>query len=118
MIFFRVSKVGEPTAEEFERLTKEKKGAFVELDPLDGKEYGYMELGAWIGDQGLAMQYMALGAMLNLFNLISPVTVFQLDSNDPKAMKLVGAGFLAVIKKGDHAYLQVPGSEHSTHHPD
>lgn len=73
--FFQVARVhaeGEaaPTKEEFLRLTSQHRGEFVEaVDPNDGKVHDYIELGAWIGDQGLAMMYMGLGALLGAFDL-------------------------------------------------
>lgn len=72
LIFFPVSARNEPDAETFRRLTREHKGEFVDMDPFDGQGHGYIELGAWIGDQGLAMQYMGLGALLDVFELIAP----------------------------------------------
>lgn len=72
LIFFPVSARNEPDADTFRRLTREHKGEFTDVDPFDGQGHGYIALGAWIGDQGLAMQYMGLGALLGVFELIVP----------------------------------------------
>ena len=53
-------------------LTQKHRGEFGDCDPMDGGEHNYMELGGWIGDQGIAMQYMGLGVLLGVFNLLSP----------------------------------------------
>ena len=73
LIFFEVSAKGEPDTDELRRLiTESRQGEFCELDPWDGKEHSYIEVGAWIGDQGLAMMLMGLGAVLELWPLMTP----------------------------------------------
>lgn len=94
MVFFRVAKRGEPTAEEFKRLAQAWPGEFCQLDPFDGKEHGYMELGGWIGDQGIAMQFMALGVLLGHFQLLSPAL---LGLSGGAAVECAANGFLAVL---------------------
>jgi hypothetical protein len=96
MAFFNVAKRGEATLEEFERLTNEHKGDFCNVNPFDGREHDYLELGGWLGDQGLAMQYMALGVLLHKFVLLSPA---MLGISGPRAVELAGTGFLAVVVK-------------------
>ena len=39
---------------------------------LDGKEHSYIEMGADIGDQGLALMTMGLGKLLNTWDLLTP----------------------------------------------
>ena len=46
-----------------------------EVNPLDGVEHSFIELGAWIGDQGLALMMMALGAHLGSWRLVTPSKV-------------------------------------------
>lgn len=94
MVFFKVVKRGEPTPEEFMRLSAAHRGDFTSVDPFDGKEHSYLELGAWIGDQGLAMQYMALGCLLGVFTLLSPMTVLEVEG--PLAMQMAQAGYLSI----------------------
>ena len=53
-----------------------------------------MELGAWIGDQGLAMLYMALGTALGIFKLLTPKNVLGLDG--PDAIALAQSGLLTI----------------------
>ena len=100
MIFFEVGVAGQPDRETFERLSREAKdGAFASVNPFDGAEHNYMELGAWIGDQGLAMQYMALGVQLGCFQLLSPKTMLpkaMLDLDPSLPMMMAGNGFLSI----------------------
>jgi len=74
LYFFLVALTREvsPNAGEFRRLTEAHHGEFTQCNPLDGMEHSYIELGGWIGDQGLAMQYMGLGTLLGVFDLLTP----------------------------------------------
>jgi hypothetical protein len=94
MVFFKVAIKGEPSKDEFIRLTREHKGFYAVVNPLDGQEHGFIELGGWIGDQGLAIQYMALGSLLGVFELLTPHNVLHVPEGDPMAVQLAGAGLL------------------------
>ena len=97
MVFFKVAAINKPDIDEFKRLTAEEKyGEFAVVDPFDGKEHNYMELGAWIGDQGLALLYMALGVSLGAFNLYRPALLVL---GGDLAMKMAGMGLLSIQAK-------------------
>jgi hypothetical protein len=97
MVFFKVAAKDNPSLEKFKRLTEEAKhGAFADVDPFDGHEHNYMELGAWIGDQGLGMLYMALGVSLGAFTLLSPAL---LGFSGPEALQFAGMGMLSIQAK-------------------
>lgn len=100
MVFFRVARRGEPTREDFIRLTRGHRGAFGEYDPLDGKGHTYIELGGWMGDQGLALLYMALGALLGVFSLATPRTLFP-GIGDAEAMQMAGSGLVMVLHRAE-----------------
>jgi hypothetical protein len=74
--FFKVSQANTPSAEEFRQLTEAHHGSYAQPNVFDGQEHGYIELGAWIGDQGMALQYMGLGTLLGVFELLTPTKVF------------------------------------------
>lgn len=93
--FFKVAAKDNPDKETFLRLTSEHLGEFGHCDPFDGSEHNYMELGGWIGDQGIAMQYMGLGVLLGIFNLLSPA-MLGITSDDPMFKQMLGAGFLSI----------------------
>jgi hypothetical protein len=93
MVFFKVAFTNSPEKDHLIALTRSHRGDWGDVDPLDGKEHNYMELGAWIGDQGLAMMYMALGVNLGIFRLLSPA---MLGLDGPHAMQMAQMGLLSV----------------------
>lgn len=97
MIFMVVAATNNPSIDEFKTVTAGQRGMYGNINPLDGKEHSYIELGAWIGDQGLALQYMALGVSLGVFNLLSGKTILKL--NQPEALALAQRGLLAIQAK-------------------
>lgn len=97
MEFFKVGIVGAPAKDEYLKLMAEHKGEYGDCDPVDGKEHGYMELGGWIGDQGLAMRCMALGVHLGVFKLLTPSTVMPFLPPDLK-MQMAESGMVCVMK--------------------
>lgn len=93
--FFKVAARNNPDKDTFLRLTEEHRGEYGDYDPVDGSEHNYLELGGWIGDQGLAMQYMGLGVILGAFKLLSPA-MLGIEPSDPLFMQMAGAGVLSV----------------------
>lgn len=102
LVLFKVAAQGEPDAQEFVRLTSEHQGEFCEVNPFDGKEHGYIELGGWIGDQGLALQYMGLGVLLGVFKLLTPDTVLPGVLDDEMRMQLARSGYVTVTAATIH----------------
>ncbi len=100
LIFFKVAAVNEPNAEELKRLIQSnKEGDFENVDLFDGKEHGYIELGAWIGDQGMALVLMGLGNLLGLWNLLTPRTILGNSVPDDMINKMAGQGYLTIQAK-------------------
>jgi hypothetical protein len=98
MIFFRASIKGAADAVDFERLTREHAARDCNpLDPFDGEEHGYMELSYWIGDRELALEYMALGTLLGLFELLTPRALSV--PVDQTVASWAEAGFITVKRK-------------------
>ena len=96
LVFFKVAIVGEPALAEFESIARSHDGVFCECDPFDGKEHGYLELGGWLGDQGLALLFMGLGALLGRFTLLTPRTVMPGLPEDI-VLRMAGAGLVTVL---------------------
>jgi hypothetical protein len=92
--YFKVAVKPEADADTLKQLIIEHKGEFNDCDPLDGMDHSYIELGAWIGDQGTALTLMGLGQLLGLWQIITP-NIFPI----PKELKdmLAGQGFLSII---------------------
>ena len=80
-------------------LKESNKGEYADVDPLDGKEHNFMELGGWIGDQGLALTLMGLGGRLGLWKVLTPRSVLgPIISNNPDmANRLAGMGMVSII---------------------
>jgi hypothetical protein len=98
-MFFKVAMKEGATAEEFIRLSKEYPGEFGPCDLFDGKEHNFMEIGGWIGDQGLALRFMGLGNLLGVFDLLTPRSVLGGLIDDKMAMDLAGKGMVTVQTK-------------------
>jgi hypothetical protein len=96
MVLFKVALRNTPVLHEFVQLSKSHQGSYAPCNVFDGNEHGYIELGAWLGDQGLAIQYMALGHLLGAFDLLTPDTVLGTDLPTDLRMQLATAGYVTV----------------------
>lgn len=74
--FFQVAAAPGADADTLRRFIAEHKG---ECNPLDRCEHSYIELGGWIGDQGLALMLMGLGTVLGLWKMLTPKLLPGLD---------------------------------------
>ena len=95
--YFQVATKDSPDPETLKKLIQEHKGDFCNVDPMDGEEHGYIELGGWIGDQGLALQLMGLGSLLGLWELLTPKTMCPGLPKDLMDM-MAGKGLIEVKK--------------------
>lgn len=105
VIFFGVRKAPGATAEALKAAMASHTGEFCVVDPLDGKEHNFLELGAWIGDQGAALDLIGLGAALGMWELLTPKTVMGDMFPHDLAMKLAGLGMVAMraVPQGQEA---------------
>lgn len=77
LVFFKVAaKPGTDAAELVRLVSEHKKGIYGDAEIFDGVEHNYLELGSWIGDQGIALRLMGLGAVLGIWKLLTPRIVF------------------------------------------
>lgn len=96
MVFFEVCPKDNPDAKQLRELIKQnKKGCFGDLDPWDGKEHSYIEVGGWIGDQGLALMLMGLGKALGLWELMTPKMLPDLP--DSLIQQMAGMGMITIM---------------------
>jgi hypothetical protein len=98
MEIFKVAITGEPNKDEYLTLMAEHKGHHCDCNPVDGNEHGYIELGGWIGDQGLAMMFMALGVYLGVFKLMTPSTMLPPCIPDSLKKMMIERGMICVQK--------------------
>lgn len=66
------------------------------LNLLDGKEHSFIEIGGHIGDQGLALRLMGLGACLGLWTLLTPMSVIGVDNRSNDGIRLIGQGMVTI----------------------
>lgn len=97
MVFFKVAAKDNPDAEKLRELVSGSvEGDFGNVDLFDGAEHNYMELGGWIGDQGLALTLMGLGSLLGLWKLLTPISIFKLKADNPLCQQMAGLGMVVV----------------------
>jgi len=65
---------------------------------LDGKEHGYMEIGAELGDQGTALMLIGLGHVLGAWRALSPDTMMPKLATELK-QQMAGTGMVAMRTK-------------------
>ena len=90
LIFFHILPINNPTATKLKELLSNTTG----VDLLDGAEHSYIEIGAWIGDQGEALALMGLGTALGLWSLLSPRMIPGIPEDLIKQM--AGQGMLSI----------------------
>ncbi len=90
LIFFKVAKNEDAKAEEFKTIVEKEFPHW-----LDSKEHNYLEIGADIGDQGVALMAMGLGKLLNVWNLLTPESMMPFLDDNIK-MQMAQAGMISI----------------------
>lgn len=102
LVFFDVSTKGEPDADELRRLISEARhGEHCDLDPWDGREHSYIEVGGWIGDQGLALMLIGIGTVLGLWPLMTPKMLPGIP--DDLVMPMAEQGLVSIMPVNEAA---------------
>lgn len=97
VFFFRVRlrrELIEEEIEELKQLITDYQGDFSDINPLDGKEHSYLQVGGWIGDQQLALRLMGLGALLDFWSVMQP-NLLPLSPDMRKQM--AGQGYISIM---------------------
>lgn len=94
LTFFEVKAVNDPKKEEFLALVK---AEFPQW--LDSKEHGYLEVGADVGDQGLALMTIGLGGLVKAWDVLSPETVMPFLPPELK-MTMAERGLVCLQARG------------------
>lgn len=81
----------------FIRLTTDHQSEH-KLDPFENQEHSYIALGAWIGDQGIALQWMAMAKHFGLVDLYTPRKMIP-GLDDESNLALCRRGFVTVKGK-------------------
>jgi hypothetical protein len=90
VMFFKVAMINDPEMETFQSLVNEQFPHW-----LDGEEHSYLEMGADIGDQGIALTTMALGYLLGTWKLSTPRSMMPFLPPDLQ-MKMAGMGMVTI----------------------
>lgn len=99
LVFFKVSANPNAKAEELRALVAAHVGDYGPCDLFDGKEHSYLEVGGFVGDQGLALMLMGLGSILGLWRLLTPYTVLGESCPAEMAMQMAAIGMVSVQHK-------------------
>lgn len=95
LVFFKVAATNEPDRGKFLDLVKAGYPNW-----LDGKEHSYIEMGADMGDQGIALMTMGLGELLIAWKLLTPNSLTPLLDEELK-MRMAGMGMVTIrVLKG------------------
>lgn len=96
LIFFKVCTKNRPTPGQLRILIDDHVSEYGPCDLFDGKEHSYLEIGGFVGDQGVALMLMGLGSLLGLWQLLTPYTVLGTDTPPELAMQMAGVGYVAI----------------------
>lgn len=88
MAFFKVARTEDADAKTFQALVETEFPHW-----LDGNEYGYQQVGAEMGDQGIAIMTIALGDLLGVWRAITPE---RIGAPPDLALNMAGMGMLAL----------------------
>lgn len=89
LTFFKVAKRGGDKEEFLDLVRKE------HPDWLDGKEHSYIQVGAEIGDQGIALMTIGFGHLLGAWKALSPDTIMPFEEDDLK-QRMAGMGMVSL----------------------
>lgn len=102
LVFFKLQPKGGDAAT-LKALMSDHPGEFCDVDPFDGQEHSYLELGGWLGSQDYALRLMGLGTALGLWKLLSPYTVLGPNTPPELAQMMAGQGLLSVMAQNGTA---------------
>lgn len=92
LIFFKVAQnfAGDADVGAFRALVEEEYPHW-----LDGTEHSYLEIGADVGDQGLALMTMGLGELLGVWKLLTPESIMPFLGRDLK-LRMAQTGMITI----------------------
>lgn len=70
-------------------------GEFNDINLLDGKEHSFIEIGGYVGDQGLALTLMGLGELIGMWELLTPNKMLP-SLPDEFKMQMAGQGMVTI----------------------
>ncbi|MDO9178673.1 MAG: hypothetical protein Q7U16_10245 [Agitococcus sp.] len=97
LVFFEITLSADASSTELCTLLRSHKGEFNDVNVFDGQEHGFIELGGWLGDQGIALELIGLGSQLGLWQLLTPKTVLGADLAVELEADLAEKGLISLI---------------------
>lgn len=97
VVFFAVKELADATAAGLREVVTAHRSNGDVPDLFDGREHSYIEIGAWLDDQGLALVLMGLGARLGLWTLLTPRNMLTADASEAQKLELAGQGLVTII---------------------
>ena len=91
LIFFEVTEMATDEKADADTFTGLVEAEFPHW--LNGEEHSYIEMGADIGDQGMAMMGMGLGSLLGVWTLLTPA---GLGVSEEQALQLASMGLMSI----------------------
>lgn len=85
---------------DFIRLIKNNKGIYDDIDIFDGNEHNFVEIGRWIGSQGIALELMGVGELLGIWKVVTPDRLAPDFSEETRKM-LAEAGYISIKYNGN-----------------
>jgi len=113
LVFFKVEIKEDTSAEILSNLIDTYTELNYDLFLESNKEYNYITLGAWLGDQGLALKFIGMCSLLKLGDLLTPYTIFGEAVPKEMVSQLAGQGLVSIVFKTTTGY-KVWGNK--THH--
>ena len=87
LTFFKIALQGDPDVDRFKELA---------APLMPDRETSFIQLGGVLGDQGFAMQTMALGHLLGVWRLRSPDTEFKDLIDEDLKQAMAGRGMVTI----------------------
>ena len=104
LVFFKIEIKEDTSAETLSNLIDTHTELNYDLSLESNTEYSYISLGAWLGDQGLALKFIGMCSLLKLGDLLTLYTIF--GDAVPKEMvsQLAGQGLVSIVFKTTTGY--------------
>lgn len=94
VVFFRVAAKPGASAETLKALVKVEQPGY-----LDGVEHSYIQVGADLGNQGVGLMLIGLGAVLGVWSILSVDSIMP-GAPDELRMALAGRGLVCLMSGG------------------
>jgi len=96
VVFFDVEVSEKANRDTLRDLVNKHQGVHNDVAMFDSNEHSYIELGGWVGDQGIALALIGMGAHFELWKLLSPYSVLGDAVTPEQALQMAGMGLMSM----------------------